>query len=192
MGSFYVNICVQNVLQSQIANILENIDDQAIIGPEQNGWCGFVSNALDSQDLKLIDTFLEGLSRKFGTHAVSVLNHDEDILAIRLWKSGGLIAEYSSCPGYFRRNPSDADLQAAFINMDAFVALASNTPDSEFRHRMLDGDDGYVDTLEAHAFFIRALGLPDYTLGFGFRDASREQEWSDPIRFLRVDPSSSA
>lgn len=192
MGSFYVNICVRDISQAQIVEILERTKGQAIVGPEQNGWCGFVTSDLDSQDEKLIRAFLEGFSRKFDTHAVSVLNHDEDILVIKVWKSGVLIADYNSCPGYFRSNPTEADLQAVFSNIDVFVGLARDVPESEFRSRMLDGESGYVDTFEAHEFLISAIGLPKYTLGFSYKYASVEDDWGDPTAFLRVNSSSSA
>lgn len=186
MGDFYVNISVRDASQDKLAEFFRAVNDPAIVGPEENGWTAVASENLDSQSQEVIDLYMKAFSGQLETFAVSVLNHDEDILSVDIWKDGEMVGEYNSCPGYYKSAPTKEDLSPRVSGMEIFANLSDKFDEERFRGQLLKGADEYVDTYEAHETLISMLGLPGYSMAFGFRNGAGDDEPGEAGKFLRV------
>src|SRR5262249_3594018 len=94
----------------------------------------------------------------------------DDIFWYQLYLSGELVDEYDSLPGYFDASaepsaPAGGDAQKL---CKAFGAASVAQVESILRKSSFD-EDGYVFAVERHTDLARALGIPSFGVGAGFR-----------------------
>ena len=91
----------------------------------------------------------------------------------QLYQNGELADEYDSAPGYFdaQAEPSDPAGGDAEKLCAAFGASAIVDVENILRKSAFD-DDGYTFEVERHADLVRALGIPSFGVGSGFRSVS--------------------
>ncbi|XCN73957.1 MAG: hypothetical protein Q3M24_04155 [Candidatus Electrothrix aestuarii] len=87
-----------------------------------------------------------------------------------LWSNGNKVDEYDSCPGYF----TDDQDRSAPEGGDAklLAELMGNGENIEAIEKVLKettGEKGYIFTVERHDALVKAVGLPTYSVGYGFR-----------------------
>lgn len=167
MGNYYVNFTVRTANQAAVVAALEG--RSAIVTPPQGNYIVVADEESDDQNTEVIRSLAQSLSSRVGAPVLAVLNHDDDILWYCLSRSGVVVDEYDSSPGYF---DSSADLSPpaggnAKILCDAFGSSAVDRVE-ETLGRATFGDNRYVFAFERHADLATALGLPSFSVGLGF------------------------
>ena len=138
--------------------------------PAQNGCIVVFDEQSDEQDQEVITELASRMSREFGCPVLAVLNHDDDIFWYQLYLSGKLADEYDSSPGYF--DPSAAPSVPAGGDAQKLCSAfgASNVAEVESVLRKSSFDEGgYTFAVERHIDLARALGIPSFGVGAGFR-----------------------
>jgi hypothetical protein len=172
MGNFYTNITLKGPKQEQVLDYLSSLKRRASVSPTMNQLTVVLDERCDSQDTDELEGLSADLSSKFDCVALAILNHDDDILLYRLYKSGRLIDSYDSCPDYF----SDADEPAGPTGGDAgilCVEFAPNTPAAIVENILRKA---YVFAVDRHNELVQSLGLSDFAIGLGFNYLSEMTE----------------
>ena len=112
-----------------------------------------------------MDEYGVALSRSLGTRVIGGTNHDDDALILWVFENGTDVAHLNTAPGAL----SGADLPAALRGVEHFAAVAGQD-DETMRALLLTLA---VFAVEHHHQIVTALGLPEYSAGFGFRYAER-------------------
>lgn len=185
MGNFYVNFSVKRPNQQQVADILRRRQRTALVTPAIGEYVVVFDEEADSQDDKSIQAVGEFLSRETQAPVFAVLNHDDDILAYWLFVDGQLIDFYDSAPDYFEGgafgNYEEDETEDKEQGGDArtlCTALAA-TSSPEQVERILRGD--YVFAVERHEKLAAVLGLPDWSVGSGYRYVAENGELPDDL-----------
>jgi hypothetical protein len=169
MGNFYVNHTLRGPSQQAVAKALAG--RSAFVSPSQDGCVVVFDEQSDDQDPHIISDLARHLSRNFDCPVLAVLNHDDDILWYQLFISGELSDEYDSCPGYFEgaEEPSGPEGGDAAKLCEAFGA--TDVAEVErILHRFGFDEDSYVFAVERHMDLTRAVGIPAFGVGTGYRN----------------------
>lgn len=185
MGNFYVNICVKISDPHQLISSFSPTFGAAFVGPSVDGWTCFSSEAIDSQDQAKINMLGIHLSAEFKTTAVAVLNHDDSILSVDLYREGEAIAEFNSCPGYFNPNPSEEDLEPRLSDASAFASLVEDISPEDLSVELLKPELA-ADTLGLHEKLVSVLRLPQYSIAAGYRYINEGMYHDNSIAWTRV------
>lgn len=169
MGNFYVNITTRKAKTEDILNYLKanELSAYLIEGPEE--YCTIYEEICDDQETGHISNLLKEISQEFNCSAIGMLNHDDDILAYELWSNGKKVDEYDSCPGYFSGDDDRFDPEGGDAKL--LSDLMGNGGNVEAIEKILKatGDEGYVFAVERHDALAKAVGLPNHSVGYGFR-----------------------
>ena len=171
MGNFYTNYTLRGPSQQAVAGALAG--RSAIVTPAQDGCVVVFDEQSDDQDSAVITELASRLSREFRCPVLAVLNHDDDILWYQLYLGGELADEYDSAPSYFDAaaepsGPAGGDAQKL---CSAFGSSAVADVEDVLRKSSYD-EGGYTFAFERHADLARALGIPSFGVGAGFRYVS--------------------
>lgn len=171
MGNFYTNYTLKGPSQRTVAAALAG--RSAIVTPAQGGCVVVFDEQSDDQDSEVIAELASRLSQELRCPVLAVLNHDDDIFWYQLYLSGELTDQYDSSPGYFdpEAEPSapeggDAQQLCNVFGVTSVVEVERILRRSSF------GEDGYTFAFERHSDLARALGIPSYGVGAGFRYVS--------------------
>ncbi len=164
MGNFYVNFSVKGAEQQPVADALRRAGRTAIVTPPQNGYVVVFDEEADSQAVEPILEVGGLLSREVSSPVLAVLNHDDDILCYWLFEGGELTDSYNSRPDYFAPSEGESDEQGG----DAGKLCSSLAVDSDPAaiEAILRGD--HVFAVEQHQSLAEALGLPHWSIGYGY------------------------
>lgn len=174
MGNFYTNYTLRGPSQQAVAVALAG--RSAIVTPAKDGCVVVFDEQSDEQDTVVITELALRLSRDLLCPVLAVLNHDDDILWYKLYLSGELVDEYDSSPGYFDMlaEPSaPAGGDAEFL-CNAFGVSPSAEVENILRKSSYD-EDGYTFAVDRHTDLARALGMPLFGVGTGFRSFTNEE-----------------
>lgn len=168
MGNFYTNYTLRGPSQQAVAKALAG--RSAIVTPAQDGCTVVFDEESDEQDQAVITELASRLSREFASPVLAVLNHDDDIFWYQLYLAGDLADEYDSSPGYFDPSaepsaPAGGDAQKLCT---AFGAGDVAEVERVLRKSSFD-EGGYTFAVERHADLTRALSIPSFGVGAGFR-----------------------
>jgi len=171
MVNFYTNYTLRGPSQQAVAAALAG--RSAIVTPEQDGCVVIFDEQSDDQDSAVIAALASRLSRELRCPVLAILNHDDDIFWYHLYLSGELADEYDSSPGYFDASaepsaPAGGDAQKI---CSAFGVASVAEVESILRKSSFD-EGGYTFAFERHADLARALGIPSFGVGAGFRSIS--------------------
>jgi hypothetical protein len=168
MGNFYTNYTLRGPSQQAVAKALGG--RSAIVTPAQDGCVVVFDEQSDEQNEAVITELASSLSRQFACPVLAVLNHDDDIFWYQLYLAGELADEYDSSPGYFdpSAEPSapaggDAQKLCSAFGADDVAEVESVLRKSSFH------EGGYTFAVERHTDLARALGIPSFGVGAGFR-----------------------
>lgn len=174
MGNFYTNCTLRGPAQHEVAAALSG--RKAFVSPSQNGSIVVFDSESDTQDQEVMTDLASRLSREFSCAALSVLNHDDDILWYQLHVNGELVDEYNSFPNYFDLNlsansivPAGGDAKQLCLT---FGAGDSAVVETILRKSPLE-KGGYVFAFQRHQDLVRELNLPDFAVGLGFKYIDR-------------------
>jgi hypothetical protein len=172
MGSFYVNMTTRGPTQSQVLELLSRRGRKAFVFPATNGYTTFCDEAADTQDDRIVRSLAQDVSRQLKCPVLAVLNHDDDILWFVLYKDGVLLDEYNSFPTYFDGAFSPPKGGDAALLCKVIGSGRSETDVAEILQKPHD-EGGFVIEMERHAALATALGLPSFSVGFGYRYLER-------------------
>ena len=164
MGNFYVNFSVKDAEQKQVADALERGRRHAIITPADGGFVVAYDEEADTQSTRSILDVGSLLSREVGRTVFATLNHDDDILCYWLFESGEIVDSYNSDPDAFEEEPGTPPWQAG--DPEKLRALLQPGADTAVVEEILRGD--YVFAVERHEMLAKTLGLPSWSVGFGY------------------------
>jgi hypothetical protein len=186
MGSFYVNATAKGRTQSQVHSFLAQMRRKAFVFPTINGFTTFCDAEAETQEPKAIDELGRKASVALQCPIFCVLNHDDDILWYALYEDGEISDEYDSFPTYFEGifSPPKGGNAAKLCNLAGSMDKQAEL--SEILRRP-HGSDGYVLESERHADIATAIGLPSFSIGFGYRYLERSElpEGLDQTDLLR-------
>ncbi len=164
MGNFYVNFSVKGADAEQVARLLEREKRQAIVASAENDFVVAYDEEADNQSTKIILGLGSLLSRELECPTLAVLNHDDDVLCYWLFAWGKLSDSYNSDPDAFVEEDGTPPWQAG----DAGTLCAVlGRPDHAQEVEAILRDD-YVFAVERHEQLAAVLGLPGWSVGFGY------------------------
>lgn len=169
MGNFYVNYTVRGASAKQVTEAFAGRN--AAVTREEKGCVVAVDEESDSQDMEVIGEVGRALSEATGRPVLAVLNHDDDILAYKLWESGKLSDEYDSCPNYFSGDEEDSGPKGGDAAKLCKVFGASDVEGVEMilRSSFETEEPNFVFAIERHTALAEKLRLPLFGVGFGYR-----------------------
>jgi hypothetical protein len=166
VGNFYVNYTIKGAPREKLAEAF--VGRNAIFTPEKNGCIVAADEISNDQHQEVISELAKIISQLFRWPVLAILNHDDDILWYQLWNRDELIDEYDSCPNYF--SGSDEGEGPKGGNPKRLcAAFGANNPTAV--ERILRSND-YVFAIERHQALVEALGISDFSVGFGYRYAN--------------------
>ena len=171
MGNFYVNITIRKVTAQEILKYLEAKNLTAFVVESPEDYCTIYEEKCDEQDKQHITSLLKDISSQFMCPAIGVLNHDDDILAYELWSKGEKVDEYDSCPAYFTGDESCMEPEGGNAKvLSEFMGNGTNLKAIEEALKAAGTEEeGFVFAVDRHEALAEAIGLPDHTVGYGFR-----------------------
>jgi hypothetical protein len=181
MGSFYVNFSVKQNDPQPIVDTLKRARLKAIVTPPSNGFVVVCEEKSDRQDTKAIEEVGGLLTREVAAPVFAILNHDDDILCYWLFDQGRLVDKYDSCPDYF--GPSEELILKTGGDVQQLCEMLSvpsggdaqqlcemlSVPSAVDEVERILRADHYVFALDRHSALVEVLGLPSYTIGWGYR-----------------------
>lgn len=170
MGNFYTNITLRGPSQKQAVDILLKKKRVAFVSPTVNGVTTVFDAECEQQDPNVLGALAAELSRELGCPALAILNHDDDILLYKLYEGGVLIDQYDSSPGYFDANAEPSEPKGGdATKLCNVMGVTENIKEIEGILRKSSYDEnGFVFAVDRHEALARALGLPDFSVGFGY------------------------
>ena len=159
MGNFYTNVTLRGPEQDEVLGALSG--RKAFVSPRVNEYVLVYDERSEDQD-KEVFRLATSLTRRFACLALAVLNHDDDVLWIRLYRSGAMIDEYLSDPGW-----PDNDRAPPRGGDSTLWAKSFGRGDPASIERILRGD--YDLEFQRHRALVAELGLPVESCGWGFK-----------------------
>lgn len=172
MGATYGNISIEGPTHEALADWLRSKKiDAFVTAAEQSGWITFSDQYTDGLDPGWIEPLLQSLTRDLACVGIAITVYDEEQL--RLWaaKDGVLQSRYNSCPGMEMSDPGDEDMRPRLENAAALLATIgrSDAPDDLLQMLGMDGAKEYIAPLDLHEELATHLGLPENSVGLGYR-----------------------
>ena len=170
MGNFYVNYTICHPDAGAVADALQG--RSAFVTPAHHGCVVAYEAESDNQDQSIITELGMSLSSELECAVLAVLNHDDDILWYRLFVNGEAEDEYDSAPGLLE-SEGEGDIEAP-SGGDARKLCATFRSNATARVRAILSDTkSYIYALQRHTALVRALGLPEFSVGFGYKAINR-------------------
>ena len=163
MGNFYTNITLRSAQSSSVAGALQRLHRRAYVAPARADCVTIFDERTESQDPSELGALASTLSERLECFALAALNHDDDILALALFRRGRLITEYSS------DYPAGTDAGALCTAFD------TGAPWSRPLLAGLLRGPRPVFEITRHRLIARVLGLPPWVAGGGYNYISRDE-----------------
>jgi hypothetical protein len=169
MGHFYVSTTVAGPSHAAIVHVLRQLYRQAYLAPTIRTYTVVYDAECDDQDTRVIHQFSALLSQTLACSALTVLNHDDDLLVYMLYENGQLRDTYDSNPEWFRDHTSLPVGGNAALLCQTFQS--PNVADVEHILRAPTvNEERYLFAIERHARLADLLALPPYAVGIGYED----------------------
>lgn len=170
MGQFYVNYVVRSDDRSAVVTALQG--RRTFVTPVQQG-CILVADEVSGfQEGTEIEALTRLLSSRLSCPVLAFINHDDDLLCYCLAQEGVIDHSYTSCFGAFDESLGDLPRGG---NAGALCA-AFGSPEHERVERILRKSrkdvDAYRFASRRHADLVAALGIPAFSMGFGYNYAA--------------------
>jgi len=135
---------------------------------------------IDTQDTKELDSLARSLSSCFACVALAALNHDDDVLVLRLYRKSRLWARYSNLIALLYGEPPRL---STFLPVWPALALSLC-----FRRILLFPVVWLVLQLPGlpfqgikHSLLARLLGIDDSAVALGYRYVHEQNEYPDGL-----------
>lgn len=188
MAQSYGNISVRGVERAALAAWLGANRVSAWVGPEAGGWTAFSDATADGFDLARSCETMIALTGDLGGAAIATAVHNADVLGILAVDGGRHVASYISYPGIFAGGPPPQELKPEITGSAGILATLGADADVAKLERVLavGTPEQFVYPLELHAAFVKAFGLPAYTLSFSHAKAEAGTLPGDAGAFART------
>jgi hypothetical protein len=185
-GKFYANIVVRNALQARIKKALAQQSRTALLVPGANGNVIVFDAAADESEQELW-ALAETLSTECSATVWAVLIHDDDVLQYHLYVAGEFADEYDSTPGYFnipaqvnlaqlaRRAKRNQKPKGPEGGRPTLLCEEFGATDRGAAVRKILRSTQYAFQTERHRDLVRELGLPELSVGNGYRDLAKSK-----------------
>jgi len=180
MGGFYVNSTLRGPSQEEVASCLREEKRVAYVSPTFKRFTTVFDAECDTQDEKAIADSSTVLSGRFKCPVLSVLNHDDDILMYWLYSDGLLIDRYNSYPGYFGGPAGPIPEGGDAAKICKVIGQPEAVERVEQILRTSSEEDEFCFAVDRHRVLAEALGLPDLSIGFGYRALDCEDDEALP------------
>ncbi len=189
MGNFYTNFTVRGPAQEQVVSALRAKQRRAFVSPPFNNMVVISDAECDEQKTEVINQLGRDLSATLNCPVLAFLNHDDDILCYWLFQSGELLDDYNSAPGYFEASePSGPAGGDATKLCRTFASVAPPEKVEAILRKGALEEGGFVFEVDRHQALVEALGLPECSVGLGYRYLQQGQlQEIEAARFVRVD-----
>lgn len=163
MGASYTNYTIKGAAHADVVEYFSG--RQAIVTPPDKGCIVVFDQLSDRQDPSVIEPLGRGLSAKLGCVVLSLIVHDDDILAYELIQDGKVIDEYNSNPSYFDFSATEIAPPAG--GNVSVLCEAFGVQNADQVHQVLhSGADEYVFASDHHKDLVDALEISRYSVGF--------------------------
>lgn len=166
MGSFYTNLAVRGVTQSELLHWLRG--RPAFVSKIQAGIVVVLDAACEDQAVPVLANLSSEISKAFHCHVFAILNHDDDVLYFELYGDGRRVDAYNSCPAFFEESPKSNDPVGGDAAQLCAIFGANDVAKLEAALR-----GNYVFAFERHRDMAVALGLPSFSVGLGYNYMNR-------------------
>jgi hypothetical protein len=181
-GNFYTNVVLKGAKQADVVEFLKKEGKDAFVSPATGGAVVVYEMECENQDAEVLSSLAKKLSKAFKCAAVAFLNHDDDILLMKVYSEGKCTDEYDSYPGYFdkvgTRKPVGGDAKRICRLLD----VAGKEEDLEKILRK----KAYNVEFERHDAILKVLSLPACSSGFGHKYLSQGETPDGFEKFQRT------
>lgn len=159
MGNFYTNITLRTTERQAIVEYMRSHGRSCFVSPTYRGFTSVYDRLCDEQDVNELEGLASELSMKFSCTTLAVLNHDDDILWIGVARNGEWITTYRS-DQIFGGSAWKLAREFKILGLAPLIWLLMRMPFVLFE-------------IWRHAAIASVVGLPDFTVGFGYEYLSR-------------------
>lgn len=166
MSKFYANITIQGTPQSEVVAYVNGIGVVAYVSATAR-----TATVVFPEDLGSQEGLAVSLSARFNCPALLVMNYGDTVLLYQLYVNGEQVDAYVSSPheeldtGGQPIPEGDAKLLSATFGMERRAARVERV-----LRRPTHPTRGYALAVNRHGELARALGLPLFAVGTGYRD----------------------
>jgi hypothetical protein len=164
MGNFYTNITLRGPSQDDVFSALEDRSYRAFVVPTRNGLTVIYEKDCEDQDTNDLTHLGEYLTGRLDCVGLAVLNHDDDVLWLRLFDSGKSVVEYVS------RRGSGSGAWALCRAFGRWFAWPLLWPLMRIPYFLFE--------VYRHLTICALLGIPRWSVGLGYRYI---EEGDEPI-----------
>lgn len=172
MGNFYTNITLRTKERASVINYMRSNGRACFVSPTLRGFTSVFERRCDEQDVNELEALASELSAQFRCLALAVLNHDDDILWIGTASNGEWVTTYRS-DQILSGNAWKLAREFRILGLFPLVWLLMRTPIVLFE-------------IWRHTAIAFVLGIPDFTVGFGYKYLSRGEKPSTVDQFENV------
>ncbi|MFC1834666.1 hypothetical protein ACFL2Q_08025 [Thermodesulfobacteriota bacterium] len=165
MGSFYTNITVKGPGQQQLLDYLNGAGRKSYVSPPSGDLSVVYDEESEEQDIHILAELASDLSKSLSCKALTLMNHDDDILWYQMYDSGTLVDEYDSNPAYFSETPKS---NGGPSGGDAKVLCAALGKESVREKVNSILRKAFVFAIDRHHELASVLELPYCAVGIGY------------------------
>ena len=166
MSKFYANITLDGPPQADVASYLNSRGVHAYVSPTLK-----TATVVYGEDLSAQEDLASSLSGRFHCPALLVMNYGDTVLLYQLYVSGEQVDAYVSSPhdeldtGGEPAPEGKPDVLSTTFGMERRTASIERV-----LRRPTHPTKGYALAVNRHGELARALGLPQFAVGTGYRD----------------------
>ena len=154
MGNFYTNVTLRTTERQAVTDHMRAQGRLCFISPVSHGFTTIYDRLCEEQDVQDLETLAAELSARFHCAALAVLNHDDDVLWISLARDGEWVTTYSS----------DHIASGSAWKLAQEFRVLGLLPLVWFLMRW----PVVLFEIWRHWAITAALGIPNFTVGFGY------------------------
>jgi len=159
MGNFYTNVTLRTTERKALIEHMRAQGRPCFISPVSRGFTAIYDRICEEQDVRDLEILATELSSRFHCVAFATLNHDDDILWIGLARDGEWVTTYSS-DNILSGSAWKLSKEFGALGLLPFVWLLMRWPVVVFE-------------LWRHGAISAALGIPNFSVGYGYNYLSR-------------------
>jgi hypothetical protein len=183
MGNFYTNMTLRAPRQDVVSQ-LKALNRDAYVA-FVDGFSVVCDRECDSQDLDVIASLTATLSSRLARPTLSVLNHDDSVLLFGLFVDGALACEYGT--SRLAGTPAPSTSKREFMRRIHETMGTSRVTRPQSLPWVASALFGSILAVIKHERLAAELGLPEATVGTGFRYVDRDDvPRAKKSDFLRV------
>lgn len=166
MGNFYTNIALRTEERQGIIDHMRERGRLCFVSPTSRGFTAVYDRICEDQNVADLEALTTELSARFHCLAFAVLNHHDDVLWIGLARDGRWMTTYVSDEPF---SGSAWRIASEFGVLGLLPLLWAS-----MRWPL------FLFQIWRHGAIASSIGLPDFTVGFGYEYLSRGERPSTP------------